>query len=83
MATNQGKQPPENAIELRSIAKAIDRVLVRLVTLAPFALFVLLVSEPAREYSSWIVAAVFIGAIFTAILEYILTHYTDSVLFQR
>ena len=68
MATNQGEQPPENAIEVRSIAKAIDRVLVRLVTFAPFALFVLLVSEAARDYSSWIVATVFIGAILIAVL---------------
>jgi len=78
MATNQGEQSPEKAIEVRSIAKAIDRVLVRLATLAPFALFVLLVFEAAREFSSYIVGFVFVGAVVIAIVEWYFTQPASS-----
>jgi hypothetical protein len=73
MSTNTGDDTRSHThgktVELRSIAQAIDRFLVRLVTLAPFALLVLLVFEATRVYSNWIVAAVIIGAALIAAFE--------------
>lgn len=68
MSTDTGKSN-QREIELKEIAAVGDKILVRLLALAPVALLVLLALEPARESSGFVIIGMVVAALLWSVIN--------------